>query len=249
MTVAPAPFVLLPPSEGKAPGGTRAGCAGTFDAALRGPRRAVRAALADALAGPPAARPKLFGATGALLDRAVAATTSLVEGRPPRLPAWQRYTGVVWTELEPDSLEAADRRHILVPSAVYGVTTAEDRIADHRIKLSVRLGDLGVLARFWQPTVTAALARHCADSTVVDLLPVEHAAAVDWATLAAAATVVRVRFVTSTGRAVGHDAKAAKGAFARTVLTRGLDGATSFSWRGWTARRDRSASSITVTAP
>lgn len=232
-------YLLLPPSEGKAEGGTRARGRGPFDARLRVPRRAVATALAAACSSDRRTREKVFGARGDLLTRAEAAARALGDGTAPRLPAWQRHTGVVWTHLAPADLEPSDRARILVPDAVHGLTTAEDRIADFRCKLSVNLAPLGVLAPWWRPFVTDALVDHCHGATVVDLLPAEHAAAVDWPTLAGAATVVRVDFVGPTGRAVGHDAKAVKGAFARHLLVHGLPAATRFRTPGWRVTRAR----------
>jgi len=54
---------------------------------------------------------------------------------------------------------------------------------------------------------------------VVDLLPQEHAAALDLAVVAEGAhELVRVRFVERSGKVAGHDAKAAKGLLARHLL-------------------------------
>ncbi len=151
MTLAPrrpqrAPVLLLPPSEGKAEGGRRRARAGTFDAALATERATLVAALARAV-GTPAGAAKVLGCRGDLLDRARAATAALVAGDAPRLPAAERYTGVVWEHLGP--LDAIDRRRVLVPSAVYGITTAADPIADYRLKLSVTLPGLGRPDRYW----------------------------------------------------------------------------------------------------
>lgn len=243
-----ATFLLLPPSEGKAEGGTRARVRGTFDARLRRRRAEVAAALAAAAeVADLRTREKIFGARGDLLARAEAAARALADGTAPRLPAWQRHTGVVWTHLDPAGLDPADRARILVPDAVHGLTTAEDRIADFRCKLGVNLTPLGVLARWWAPAVTDALVAHCAGSTVVDLLPAEHAATVDWTTLGGTATVVRVAFVGPGGRAVGHDAKAVKGAFARHLLVHGLATAGRFRAPGWRVTRTR-AGDLTLTS-
>ena len=240
-------YVLLPPSEGKAAGGTRGRGRGPFDVRLRTARTTVADALATVCSAPTARREKVFGARGDLLARAEDAARALAAGTAPRLPAWQRHTGVVWTHLGPADLDPADRARILVPDAVNGLTTAEDRIPDFRCKLSVGLDGLGVLARWWRPMVTAALVDHCAGATVVDLLPGEHALAIDWPVLADAAQVVRVTFVGPGGRAVGHDAKAVKGAFARHLLVHGLPAAGRFRAAGWRVARARSGD-LTLTS-
>lgn len=71
---------------------------------------------------------------------------------------------------------------------------------------------------------------------VVDLLPQEHAAVVDWERLGGATDVVRVGFLRADGAgAAGHAAKAAKGRFARALLDHGIARAPRFSWEGWRA--------------
>ena len=96
--------------------------------------------------------------------------------------------------------------------------------------------------------MTAALAARTAGRTVVDLLPAEHAHALDLVALARIGRVVRVRFVAADGaRAVGHEAKSAKGRLARAVLDDGLDGVRGFTFDGWRATVDGDV--VTVAAP
>ena len=238
MTDAPgAPIVLLPPSEGKAPGGARGGATGAFARRLARPRTAVREALGQALDDDVLAA-RALGVRGELLDIALAASRQVVAGRPPLLPAWQRYTGVVWGHLDPSSLSADVRARVLVPSGLYGVTTAEDLIADYRLKLSVSLEGVGNLARYWRPHVTRALSTTVAGRTVVAMLPEEHSAAIDLDGLAGTCDLVEVRFVNSEGsRSVGRVAKATKGLAARATLLGGLEALEAFSMDGWRARR------------
>ena len=231
------PLVLLPPSEGKAPGGRRAVGAGVFSRVLARQRASVRRALKVTLADE-GAWGRVLGVRGALLAPALEASELLASGRPPVLPAWQRYTGVVWEHLDAGTLAAECRARILVPSGLYGITTAEDEIADYRLKFSVSLEGVGNLARFWRTPVTAALQRATVGRTVVVMLPDEHAAAIDIEALAESCHLVEVRFVDSSGsRSVGHAAKATKGAAARTLLVGGLPALEHFAVDGWTARR------------
>ena len=243
------PLLLLPPSEGKADGGRPATRTDPFAEELAGPRARVLEELARVLRSRrPAVQARVLGVRGELLDRAVAATDALLAGTAPVLPAWTRYTGVVWAGLDPATLTTAARRRVFVPSAVYGVTTAADPVADYRLKLLVSLGRLGKLSTFWRADVTAALARRTAGRTVVDLLPAEHAHAVDLGALARAGRVVRVRFVAADGaRAVGHEAKSAKGRLARLLLDDGLDGVPGFAFDGWRATVEGDV--VTVAAP
>ena len=231
------PLLLLPPSEGKAVGGRRSERPDTFAEDLSRPRAAVVAELGRVLrSASSSTRAAVLGVRGELLERALVATGELLDGTAPVLPAWRRYSGVVWAGLDPGTVTPADRRRILVPSGLYGMTTAADPVADYRLKLLVSLGRLGRLSTFWRPTVTAALCRRARGRVVVDLLPAEHAHALDLASLASSTRVVQVRFVGADGRrAVGHEAKSAKGRLARAVLDGGLDAVHDFAFEGWRA--------------
>jgi len=212
--------LLLPPSEGKAPGGDGAGwdpASGTFGARLERPRRRVARALRQAKGGDQ----KLLGVGGASLERSIAANRALVGA--PCLPAWQRYTGVVWDHLDLAGLAVADpaaRQRasdaIVVVSALHGLVGIDDPMPDHRLKLSVGLGALGGLAAFWRRPLSTVLNEHLAGRLVVDLLPGEHAGA--WVAAPGRYDLRRVRLVSADGRTAGHNAKAAKGLLARALL-------------------------------
>jgi len=239
-------LLLLPPSEGKAAGGHPATRSDSFDQALARPRAAVLAELARVLATRPGA--PVLGVRGELLERSLAATGELVAGTAPVLPAWERYTGVVWAGLDPATLTGADRRRVLVPSGLYGMMTAADPVADYRLKMLVVLGRLGRLSTYWRPTVTPALAERARGRVVVDLLPAEHAHALDLGALAPPTRVVRARFLRADGsRAVGHEAKSAKGRLARVLLDEGMAGVGGFRFEGWRATLEDDV--VTVAAP
>jgi len=243
-------YVLVPPSEGKAPGGIRAVGDGAFDASLAVPRRAVRTALTTAVANAnPAAQSKILGVRGPLLERAREATQALGTRRALVLPAWQRYEGVVWQHLDPATLRPTQRRCVLVPSALYGLTTAEDNIADYRLTFGVRLAGVGRLDDYWRPSLTAAVIGHVKRGTVVNVLPVEHDNALDHDQLSDACNVVTVRFLSASGSgAAGHAAKAVKGVVARLCLTDGLDALDGFTWQGWRVRRTPRGYDVTAPA-
>lgn len=209
--------ILLPPSEGKAPGGGGKPWAvesGRFGTELAAHRNQVVAALTAAKGG----SEKLLGVRGEALERAIAANRSV--GGAPTLPTWRRFTGVVWDHLDVGSLEGAARRRarqsIVVVSALTGLSALTDPLPDHRLKLSVGLAPLGKLSTFWREPLSATLNRSLRRRLVIDLLPQEHAAA--WAPDPVLYDLRRVRFAGHDGRTVGHTAKAAKGRFARALL-------------------------------
>lgn len=213
------PFViLLPPSEGKAEGGNTQKpwkCdAGVFGGELGEFRADVVRALKMAKGGDQ----KLLGVKGAYLEHAKACNLSLIGAAT--LPAWQRYTGVVWDHLHLASVAATTRtayvKRIFVPSGLAGLVRADDPLPEYRLKMGARLSNLGLVSTWWRDDLTAALASSVKKTVVVDLLPQEHKNAFDWDVLV---NVVHVDLVSKKGAIVGgHNAKAAKGLLARHLL-------------------------------
>lgn len=220
----PSFFLLLPPSEGKAAGGDKkqkyTSESGVFGPTLGDFRKQVAARLRSVKGGDG----KLLGIKGELLARAQDANCSLLGA--PSLPAWQRYTGVVWDHLDLNSLPTATRtsatKHIIVPSGFAGLVRADDPLPDYRLKMGARVAPFGLMSNWWRDDLTDALLAHTKKSPVVDLLPQEHRAAIDWSRVA---TLVRVDLVSRSGGIVGgHNAKAAKGLLARhLLLSKGSD--------------------------
>lgn len=240
------PLYLLPPSEGKLAGGREGGRRGRFDGLLSDARRQVLDSLERLLDdGDEVECSRVMGVRGALFEPTLASMREIVGGRDRTLPAWQRYRGVVWQHLEPATLSRTQRERLLVPSGLYGLTSANDAIADYRLKMNVRLDALGTLSSYWRPYVTALVRDLPRGSTVVNALPREHAAACDFTKIATRHKVVHLDFVTpDRARAAGHVAKAAKGTFVRFILDRGLEYATSWRWEGWRVREVESGLEI-----
>jgi uncharacterized protein len=195
----PQPVILLPPSEGKAPDG---------DGPVWGPGQ-----MADAV-----------------LDRhrRVVLRAARAAGATPRragtLPAMERYTGVLYGELDWASLSASARRRgerqVRTVSGLWGLVAPADRLPPYKLKMSATLPELGRLSTWWRPRLGSALAPLVEGAVVWDLLPNEHSAAVEWASLAPARRV-RVRFLDASGRTVSHWNKLLKGSMVRWILTEG----------------------------
>jgi len=182
-----------------------------------------RTQLSDALVAVHGGSEKLLGVKGDHLDRAQAANVSLVGA--PSLPAWRRYTGVVWDHLDPATLAATDRRRIVVVSGLLGLVRGDDPVPDYRLKMGANLAPLGKLSTWWREALTTEIRRRAGRRVVVDLLPQEHRAALDLTGLDG----VSVTLADPTGKPGGHFAKAAKGELARAILLDGL--AVLDSWR------------------
>ena len=219
-----APVVLLPPSEGKAPGGDGPAVmwhGGRFGSVLADARVQVRNSVRRVLREPAAAG-RLLGVGGAHLDRALDEWRHLDSA--PTLPAVQRYSGVVWGGIGIDTLPASARRRLMarvvVPSGLWGLVAAGDLIPAYRLKMGARVPPLGLLSAWWRPLVTEALVDRVGRGRIIDLLPQEHAAAIDVSAFRAGAHV-RVDIVDEGPggrRSVGHAGKSLKGALARAVL-------------------------------
>ena len=213
--------ILLPPSEGKAEGGSACAKwspgAGVFGEALGTRRRTVAEALTKVGGG----GPTLLGVSGKHLERARRANRSLVGA--PTLPAAERYTGVVWDHLDIIGMAPAQRdralQRIIVPSGLLGVSVASDPVPDYRLKMGARFAPFGgTMAKWWRDAVSDAINSYAKGCVVIDLLPTEHRASYVPDRNAITAHAV-VDLVTPQGKAGGHDAKAAKGLLARHLLT------------------------------
>jgi uncharacterized protein len=209
--------LLLPPSEGKAIGGdgpTWAPGLGRFPEL-----EARRTALVRRLARVRGGNEKLLGVHGKHLTAARLANASLTTA--PSLPAWQRYTGVVWDGLDLASLPAHVRRRamasVVVVSGLVGLVGLDDPLPEYRLKIGASLAPYGKLSTWWRPVLAEPLSTWAAHRFVVDLLPNDHRAA------CAAADVrgAQITFVERDGKVAGHDAKLAKGRLARHLLTTG----------------------------
>ena len=83
---------------------------------------------------------------------------------------------------------------------------------------------------------------------MVNLLPNEHASALDLTQLRTSCHLVNVRFVVEGEEVVaGHEAKAVKGILARQLLDQGIGALDAFDWQGW--RSDADAGSTRTVAP
>lgn len=212
--------ILLPPSEGKAPGG--AGPAWSVEDGAFGPALAPgRTRVANALKRAKGGTAKQLGATGDLLAAAKAANLGAVGGST--LPAHERFTGVVWGHLDPTSLATAARRRaeagVLVISALTGLTAWNDPVPDFRLKMSAAVPPVGNVAAFWRPRLSPVLNDHLEGHTVVDLLPNEHRNA--WVPAPDRYDLIRPTLLHRDGKPAGHGGKAAKGLLARALLTSG----------------------------
>lgn len=212
--------ILLPPSEGKAPGGD--GPAWSVDDGRFGPQLAAgRTRVINGLRRAKGGTAKQLGAKADRLTAAKAANLGVVGA--PTLPAHARFTGVVWGHLDPPSLPARARRRaeagVLVLSALTGITAWGDPVPDFRLTLSASVPPVGNVGAFWRPVLSPVLNAWLEGHTVIDLLPNEHRAA--WVPEPDRYDLRRPTLLHRNGTPAGHGGKAAKGLLARALLTSG----------------------------
>jgi uncharacterized protein len=196
----PRPVILIPPSRGKAPGGTGRPYVATLTG--RHPLTAPRRELLDAI--------RRAGASG--------------PGDPrdePTMPAHRRYTGVVYGNA---GLAAVDPRtvdvDVRIVSGLMGLAALSDPVPDYRLEFSATVPGLGGVATFWRGRLDEHLRELLAGRRVWDLLPGEHARM--WpAGLRDDLGATVVRFVDAAGRpANAARTKVAKGRLVAHLLGR-----------------------------
>lgn len=116
--------------------------------------------------------------------------------------AIEAYTGVVFKafgygSLDPELQMRADRS-IDIISSLYGWLRADDIVKPYRLDFSPRMAPDGIsMASYWKPLVTPLLIRSMlgvAEEELLDLMPADAAACLDWKALRCHVRVVKVEF-------------------------------------------------------
>nr|WP_202447043.1 peroxide stress protein YaaA [Streptomyces sp. SID5468] len=235
---------MLPPSEGKATGGT----GGVLDVGglsvegLRGARERVLAELVELCRGDEGKAMEVLG-LGAKLRGEVARNAELRSA--PTMPAGELYTGVLYDALGLATLDAAARRRaeeaLLVFSGLWGALRVTDMVPAYRCSMGVKLPGLGALGAYWRGPMAEVMPEVAGDRLVLDLRSAAYAAA--WkptgevARRTVTVRVLQVRVVDGVEKrsVVSHFNKATKGRLVRALLTEGADprdaGQLADTWR------------------
>jgi len=207
-------LVLLPPSEGKtAPRrGRPVELAALAFPQLTPLRERLLDALAELVAGPPAAALEALGLSAAQADELA------LDARLRTAPAARAaavYSGVLYERLRLPELPAPARRRVLIASALWGVVAPGDRIPAYRLSIGARLPGVGALAGYWRAALAAALPDR---GLVLDLRSGGYAGA--WTPRAATTVAVRAfqQRPDGTRAAISHMVKATRGDVARIAL-------------------------------
>lgn len=155
--------ILLPPSEGKTTpqkGSPLNLSVLHFADELTG----SRVALLDALTRLCTETPELARQTLGLTENQMAEVVrnqSLLTA--PTAPAWQVYTGVLYSELDAATLTPKQRQKlsdsVWIASALFGLVGFDDSIPAYRLSGDTALPGIGALASFWRDHLTSLLER------------------------------------------------------------------------------------------
>lgn len=224
-------LVLLPPSEGKATGGTGPAL-DTGALALPGlaaAREAVLTELVDLCAGDEDKAADVLGLSPGL--RGEIAKNAALRTSGTR-PAGEIYTGVLYDALGLATLggpaRRAAERSLLVFSGLWGAVRITDPIPSYRCSMGVKLPGLGALGAYWRGPMADVMPEAAGDGLVLDLRSAAYATA--WkpkGELAERTATVRVlhsKIVSGVEKrtVVSHFNKATKGRLVRDLLTAGF---------------------------
>ncbi|MBT2403585.1 MULTISPECIES: peroxide stress protein YaaA [unclassified Streptomyces] len=223
-------LVLLPPSEGKAAGGSGAplkpeslSLAGLAEA-----RAAVLEELVELCVGDELKAREVLGLSEGL--RGEVAKNAELRSAVAR-PAGEIYTGVLYDALGLADLPAGARalaeESLLVFSGLWGAVRVTDRIPSYRCSMGVKLPGLGALGAYWRGPMAAVMPEASGDGLVLDLRSSAYAAA--WkpkgepAGRTATVRVLHAQVVDGVEKrsVVSHFNKATKGRLVRDLLVAG----------------------------
>ncbi|MFD6229827.1 peroxide stress protein YaaA [Streptomyces sp. NPDC060232] len=223
-------LVLLPPSEGKAAGGSGVPLE-PQELSLPGlaqARAAVLEELVELCAGDELKARDVLGLSEGL--RGEVAKNAQLRSAAAR-PAGEIYTGVLYDALGLAELPAAARATaedaLLVFSGLWGAVRVTDRIPSYRCSMGVKLPGLGALGAYWRGPMAEVLPEAAGDGLVLDLRSAAYATA--WkpkgevAGRTATVRVLHSQMVDGVEKrsVVSHFNKATKGRLVRDLLVAG----------------------------
>ncbi|MER5728584.1 peroxide stress protein YaaA [Streptomyces sp. NPDC002138] len=228
-------LVLLPPSEGKAAGGSGAPLKAE-ELSLPGlapARAAVLEELVELCAADEEKAREVLGLSEGL--RGEVAKNAGLRSAVAR-PAGEIYTGVLYDALGLADLPAGARAladgSLLVFSGLWGAVRMTDRIPSYRCSMGVKLPGLGALGAYWRAPMAEVMPEVAGDGLVLDLRSAAYGSA--WkpkgevAGRTATVRVLHSQVVDGVEKrsVVSHFNKATKGRLVRDLLLAGASPAT-----------------------
>lgn len=173
--------LLLPPAEGKQPGGNpfapdmfdyRSSNTFNYFIELNPERRKLIDALQEAVRGGDNLE-NLFGLKGTNLEEAVKADLELYKA--PLMSALDRYSpGVMYQSMDFSGLPTGAQRRLLengiILSGLFGLLRPDDLIPNYRLSMDASLPGIGKVSDYWRPKLSPVLNRAVEGRVVWNLL-------------------------------------------------------------------------------
>lgn len=177
--------ILLPPSEGKTPGGNpfapdmfdyRSSSTFNYFNDLNPERRKLINSLQETIENGEELE-SLFGVKGDTLSDAIEANLSVFNA--PLMSALDRYSpGVMYKSMDFVGLPTGAQRRLLenaiIFSGLFGLLRPDDLIPNYKLKMDASLPELGKVFRYWKPFISPVLNEGLKDRVVWNLLPKVH---------------------------------------------------------------------------
>lgn len=228
--------ILLPPAEGKQPGGNplapdmfdiRSGGTFNFFRELNPERKKLIAALQQFVRSEPERHEAFFGVKGDTLAQAVEDNLGL--SGAPLMAALERYSpGVMYQSMDFSGLPTGAQRrlleHTIILSGLYGLLRPDDLIPSYRLKMDATLPEIGKVSAFWRERVSEVLNRTLQGRVVWNLLPGAHQDA--WDDAHAYERQFKVQFVREKAgerKSVSHGVKQLRGKLVNFVVRETAD--------------------------
>ena len=222
--------ILLPPAEGKRPGGNpfapdmfdyRSSNTFNYFNELNPERRKLIGALQEAIQGEKDLE-ALFGVKGDHLEEAIKINSDVYQA--PLMSALDRYSeGVMFKSMDFTGLPTGAQRRLLengvIFSGLFGLLRPDDLIPNYRLRMDATLKGIGKVAKYWRPILSPVLNRALEGRFVWNLLPGVHQEA--WEDNHAYAQMVYVRFFDETKgerKAVSHGVKPLRGQLVNFIV-------------------------------
>ena len=236
--------ILLPPSEGKSPGGNpfapdmfdyRSSSTFNYFNDLNPERRKLINQLHETINSGEALE-ELFGVKGQHLEEAIEANKSVYKA--PLMSALDRYSpGVLYKSMDFVGLPTGAQRRLLensvIFSGLFGLLRPDDLIPNYRLRMDASLPEIGKVSTYWRPFLSPLLNETLKDHFVWNMLPKIHKDA--WIDDHTYREMVEVQFFTEEDgerKAVTHGVKPLRGQLVNYVVREMIEGIEGL--QGWT---------------
>lgn len=223
--------ILLPPAEGKQPGGNpfapdmfdyRTSNTFNYFNDLNPQRRKLINALQDTVRGGEAELEALFGVKNGALEEAVEANLEIFSGA--LMATLDRYSpGVMYKAMDFAGLPTGAQRRLLengiIFSGIFGLLRPDDLIPNYKLKMDASLPEIGNVGSYWKPHISPILNRRVEGKIVWNLLPNVHRDA--WDDARTYDSIVNVRFFEESAgerKAITHNVKPLRGQLVNYIV-------------------------------